>query len=218
MLGNAQIAGPDASPFGWIVNYFRCDFVGVSGLQNYTAVGVLTSANGSVAFVDNGWITCTLPNYQLTSDQSRETQRQLSGVLSDLSVPFQVTLPGVLKNNRTFYDGWGLLTWMTQPNLIGSGGQPLPISPAYCESWVPSLSDCPANSSGWFAVLLSQNSAWLDSYPSSTNSSAWAIPNVIVSSQDQLVLVCPSSWNLTADNLTITGTQSAPPVTGFTTL
>ena len=218
VYGSAQVLEPDASPFGWVVNYFRCDLVGVSGLQNYTAVGVLASGGESTTFTDNGWLTCTLSEYRIAFGAILGNSTVSFGSTTDVSLPFLVTSPAALKNNTTVYDGWGLLTWMTRLQLLGGNGQPLSVSRATCQAWVPSLTDCPSNSSGWFAVLLSQNGAWLDSYPSAANASAWAIPNVILSDQDQLVVVCPGSWNLSADIINVHGTPLAPEVTGFATL
>jgi hypothetical protein len=218
VLGNAQLLETDASPFGWVVNYFRCDLVAVSGLQNYSAVGVLVSGGKSTTFIDSGWLTCTLSDYRMAFGAITGNSTSTFGSTTDLSFPFQVTSPGALKNNTTLYDGWGLLTWMTQLQLLGRNGQPLPISQATCQSWVSSLTDCPGNSSGWFVVLLSQSGAWLDAYPSATSSSTWTIPNVILSSQDKLVIVCPASWNESSDTFNSRSTPLAPEVVGSATL
>jgi hypothetical protein len=67
-------------------------------------------------------------------------------------------------------------------------------------------------------LLLSQTGAWLDSYPSVSNASDWAVPNVILSSEDQFVLVCPDVWNLSGDAIIVNGGPSAPVVTGSATL
>ncbi len=218
VLGNDQILEPDASSFGWVVNYFVCDTVGVSGIENYTAVGVLTSGGKSTTFVDNGWLGCTLSDYRLAFGAISANSTTSFGSTTDVSLPFQVTAPGALANNTTLYDGWGLVSWMTQLHLQATGAKELPVAIATCRFWTSSLTSCPANSSGWFAVLLSQNGAWLDSYPSSANSSEWTVPNVIVSSQDQLVLVCPESWNVSGDTINVTAGPLAPQVSGSAAL
>ncbi|MGD0588356.1 MAG: hypothetical protein ABSA63_06135 [Thermoplasmata archaeon] len=214
VLGNDQILEPDASPFGWVVNYFRCDTVGVAGIQNYTAVGVLTSAGKSTTFVDNGWLSCNLSNYQVDFGLVSRNATTSFGSTTDVRLPFQVTSKGVLSDNRTLYDGWGFLSWMSKVQVLGGNGTALPVSTTTCLSWVPSLADCPSSGLGWFAVLLSQNGAWLDSYPSISDSPAWTIPNVIVSSQDQMVIVVPGSWNTSADTVDIGGTEPSPAVSG----
>jgi hypothetical protein len=214
VLGNDQILEPDASPFGWVVNYFRCDIVGVSGLQNYSAVGVLASGGKSPTFVDNGWLTCALSDYRLVFAAISANATSSFGSTTDVSIPFLVTAPGALKNNTTLYDGWGLLSWMTRLQLMGGNGQPLSVSAPTCRSWVPSTVDCPASGSGWFMLLLSQTGEWLDSYPSVSNASDWAVPNVILSSQDRLVLVCPESWNISANTIDVSGNPLAPEIAG----
>jgi hypothetical protein len=213
VLGDAQVLEPDASPLGWVVNYFRCDLTGVTGLQNYTAVGL--SGTSDQTFIDNGWLTCTLPNYHLAFASGSTDS---SGGVSYVSLPFQVTASGILKDNTTLYDGWGLLSWMFDLKVLDSSNATLPAAAASCQSWVPDLTDCGGNSSGWFAVLLSQNGAWLDSFPSTAGGSSWAVPNVIVSSQDELVVVCPSSWSLGADTLVGGGNPSSLDISGSTTL
>jgi hypothetical protein len=217
VLGNAQFVDPDASPLGWIVDYFQCDQVNVSGIQDYLAVGNLVNGNVSGTVVDNGWLSCTVPAYMLDFG-SPAINQSLSGSGGQyLSVPFQVVMPPSGEFNGS-YDGWGVLAWMTQLGIAASGGVELPASAASCQHWVANVSECGSDASGWFAVLLSQNGEWLDSYPSETNSSAWSIPNVIMSSQDQLVVVAPPSWNLTGDSLDVTGVSSGPAMNGSLTL
>jgi len=213
VLGNAQVLEPDASPLGWVVNYFRCDQTGVTGLQNYTAVGFSDASNQT--FTDNGWLTCTLPNYHLAFAPGSTNS---SDSVSYVSLPFQVTASGVLKDNTTLYDGWGLQSWMFDMQALNSSSTALPAAAATCQSWVPDLTDCEGNTSGWFAVLLSQNGDWLDSFPSTPGGSNWAIPNVVVSSHDQLVVVCPSSWSLGADTLVVGGNPSSLDIGGSAAL
>ncbi len=216
VLGNAQLLDPDASPLGWIVNYFRCDQVGVSGIQDYLAVGNLDNGNESGVVEDNGWLTCTYSDYDLAFESpSNATPSGTAGRY--ISIPFQVTFPPS-GNQTTYYDGWGLLSWMTDLTLTDSEGQQLLPTAATCAAWVPELADCPASDQGWFAVLLSENGAWLDSYPATPGSGSWTIPNVIVSSTDQLVIVTPNSWNASEDALSLYGTPNAPAVIGNTDL
>lgn len=215
VLGGDQLLEPDASPFGWVVNYFRCDQVGVAGLQNYTAVGVLTSGNRSSTFIDNGWLTCTVSNYTLAFSLPVQNVTPPGTTGSYLSVPFQVAFPA---NHTTFYDGWGLLSWMFGLNVSDTAGARLSAAPAPCSRWVPSLSDCPSNVSGWFAVLLSANGQWLDSFPSAQSPTNWTIPNQLVTSHDSLVIVLPSGWSVSGDTLTVASPPSAPVVSGSATL
>lgn len=216
VLGNAQLEEPDASPVGWVVNYFQCDVAGVSGRQNYAAVGV--NESGNTQFIDNGWLTCTLPSYRFDFGSGPLNATGSFGTTVDVSLPFLVTAPDALANNTTLFDAWGLLTWVTRLQLAAGNSSPVSESPPSCNSWVPSLTECPADSSGWFVVLLSQGGVWLDSYPSATNDSSWSVPNVILSSQDQFVLVAPASWNLSADALEVTSTTPNTDIEGSVTL
>lgn len=219
VLGGSQLIDPDASPFGWVVNYFRCDLVGVSGLQDYSAVGILASGNQTATFVDNGWLTCTNSNYTLdfASFPLNMTPQGTNGTF--LALPFQVTFPLPQGNTTTtFYDGARLQAWMSRLQLDSSGGTPLTPSVATCQQWVPSLSNCPGSSDGWFAVLLSADGLWLDSFPSAQNATNWSIPNVLVTSHDRIVVVLPSVSNGSGDTLTALGTSSTVQVNGIATL
>jgi hypothetical protein len=217
VLGNPQLIDPDASPFGWIVNYFRCDQVGVTGLQNYTAIGVLSSGNQSTTFVDNGWLTCTNSDYIVDFGPPSVNSTLSSSSGQYLSIPFQVVMPPSGKFNGT-YDGVRLQAWMTRLGFNSSGGTVLASSPASCQKWVTNLSGCPSDSKGWFAVLLSADGSWLDSYPSAQNATNWSIPNVLVTSHDRIVVVLPSGWSPTGDTLIVAGTASTPIVSGSTPL
>lgn len=215
VLGNAQVEEPDASPVGWVINYFRCDLLRVSGIQNYSAVGI--NESGGKWFVDQGWLSCSLPEYDVDFGQVPTNATGGFGRTTDVSLPFSVAAPRVLANNTTLFDGWGLQAWMTSFNLVTSVGAPLPVAIPSCLTWGPGLISCPAETSGWFVVLQAQTGAWLDSYPSSSSLSAWTIPNVILSSQDRFVLVTPSSWNLSGDQLESEGVALGPSVTGVAT-
>jgi len=210
MLGSSQLTELDASPFGWVVNYFRCDLVGVYGAQNYTAVG--TTADATSWFVDRGWLTCTVSEYSLLFDPSVENVTPSGASGAYLMSTFQVGFPPT--NGSTFYDGWGLQAWMTRLQLVNDTDIELPSSRASCLGWIPSLQDCPSNASGWFAVLLSANGSWLDSYPAANESGTWSIPNVLITSHDRIVIVCPSGWASLSDTLKVTSAPSAPGVTG----
>lgn len=214
VLGGAQVEYADASPFGWVVNYFRCDVVGIAGTQNYSAVG--TIADGDPWFVDQGWLTCTgiVPTYVLAfSTTSNVTPAGQSGTY--LATPFQVTRHA---NNTSYFDLSGLQTWMTELTLENRSGVALQATSATCARWVASLAACPASSSGWFAVLLSADGGWLDSFPSGGSSTNWTIPNVIMASHESVVLVAPSSWNVTGDKLAADASSPVPSVSGSVTL
>lgn len=218
VLGGSQLIEPDASPLGWIVNYFRCDIVGVSGRQNYTAVGVLANGNQHATFIDNGWLNCTYSSYILDFGQPSAITTLFGSSGQYFIVPFQVVMPPSRTSPGYYYDGWGLQSWMTGLRLNGSGGTGLASTPASCQQWVTNVSECPSNGSGWFAVLLSQDGSWLDSYPSAHNATNWSIPNMLITSHDRLVIVLPSGWSTAGDTLAVASTVSQVGVSGSTPL
>lgn len=190
----------------WIVNYMRCDLANVGGTQDYVAVGVLPS--GEAWFVDSGFIGCAVLPYTLQFGTP-------SGVGSggqDIAVPFQVTSP--LSANATLYDATGLQPWMFTLELKDRTGAILPEVVATCPSWAPSLSDCPANASGWFVVLTSATGQWLDSFPGAAGGTDWSYPSVLVVSQERLTVIAPVSWSVAGDTLVVLPTVSVPHVNG----
>ena len=80
--------------------------------------------------------------------------------------------------------------------------------------WVASLVSCGANTSGWYAVLLSPNGAWQGSYGETVNGPAWNYPISPVANNETIAVVVPSSWNVTGDTLEVTSTTSELPLTG----
>jgi hypothetical protein len=56
------------------------------------------------------------------------------------------------------------------------------------------LTACPPPSQGWYAVLLSPTGQWLDSYPTATNGTSWAVADVNLQSGDRVAFI--SSANL----------------------
>ncbi len=103
---------------------------------------------------------------------------------------------------------------MTGINVTTSSGQYLPLGTPTCRSRVASLADCPANATGWYAVLLSSSGEWLNSYGASPNGTGWALPVDALVSHQQLVVVVPSSWSTSGDVLSVTSTLSTSRVVG----
>ena len=210
VFGAPQQVDVDSGP-QWILNFFRCDMAGIAGVQNYTAIGV--TPNGSVYLVDAGFLTCTSPTgYTLIPGASSVTSFGVNASSTDISIPIQVTFL-VGANDTRFFDGWGLQPWMINLTLTNSTSKRIPEATPTCLDWVVSIQDCPASPAGWFAVLTSANGTWLDTFPSSPSSNSWAFPNALVVSHERLVIVVPSSWNLSGDTLSATSSDSKVPVT-----
>jgi hypothetical protein len=72
-----------------------------------------------------------------------------------------------------------------------------------CGPGSSNLSSCPAPTAGWYAVLLSHNGTWLDSYPTSPNGTDWALSNIPIQTGDMLAFVGSSGYGST-DSLGLT--------------
>jgi hypothetical protein len=211
-----------ANPEGLIVKLARCGEVNATGVQ--PVLDVILNSNGTWSSYFNGTQGCgdvtslgpppVYAHYEVDFSSS-----DVSQAMSTIAVnqSFQVTYG----NRSADSDAGGLVSWMTSLNLTMSTGQRLPSVAPGCSSWAPSLADCQQNGPGWYAVLLSESGEWLDSYPSAPNGTAWEIPSVSLASNQILVIVAPSSWNVTGDGLSLNGTTllgGMPFITGYTTI
>jgi hypothetical protein len=131
---------------------------------------------------------------------------------------FQVNLAYPNGTLTSDWDAWGLANWMTFLNLTNaSGPQPL-LAPSSCASWVSTLSDCPSNASGWFAVLTSSYGEWIDSYGMENGTPRWANPVDGIASNQSLVIVTPTTWNVAGSTLSVGSTTNESAVSGSTVL
>lgn len=209
VYGAPQQVDVDSAPV-WILNIFRCDLAGVSGVQNYTAVGV--NSTGAIFAIDAGFLTCTSPEgYSLLPEPSSNSTYGPNASSRSFEIPFQVSFPAT-PNGTRFYDGWGLQPWMFRVAAQNASHSSLPIATPTCVDWVESVQNCPATPDGWFAVLTTASGTWLDAYPSSPSNDSWVYPNALVVSNDCLVVVVPASWNTTGDTLGVTGVAANAPV------
>lgn len=218
-LSDATNHGP-----GGGVEYSLCGLEGEAGFQPNSVVGEWP--DGTVQSTFNGSLSCTAvanpgppTTYQpytvaLASPGSIEP---VAPGLQGRSYSLQVEYP---YSNGTIasFDGWGLMSWMTQLSFLNSTGQHPATSALTCQGWVPTVTDCQPTGAGWSALLLSPSGAWMDSFPSVGNASAWAIPNVPIVGGEQLVLICPDSWSVAGNQLVVGGTASVPAVAGSVTI
>lgn len=198
-----------ANPGGLIVKLARCGEVGFTGVQPDAFAAI--NRDGQLISYFYGTQGCgdvislgPPPVYAPYGIAFSSPSPSLRASTITVNVSFQVTTG----NKSTFLDTDinGLVTWMTTLNFSNTVGQQLPSAIPKCSSWVPSLTYCDADGSGWYAVLLSSSGAWLDSYPSSLSGIQWEIPDVSLVSNQCLVLVVPSSWNVTGGTLSVNGT------------
>ncbi len=224
-LGPGMITGTgDVYGGNWEIYFMGCGVAGYTGIRPIYVAGV--SRGGGSEYNLNGTRNCvTLYSEGGVIDRGINQFFFSSPVLSGggtsswISVPYQI---GVTATNGSFYgyyDGWGVADWMTRLNLTTASGQQLPLAPSGCPNWVPTLSDCVANSSGWFVVLLSAGGEWLASYGATTQGGAgWTVPVTAMVSHQSLVIVVPSSWSPGGDRLTVNSTASEVAITGSVAL
>jgi len=222
-------AGPDMfgglgdTLSGYIFWFERCGLAGVAGLQPVLGVSVNATgtSGGYSGDLPPGGTNCALQNSGYGASDA--IYRVVPGLTSTNSsptttwttVPFQVAIAypnGTLTND---YDAWGLANWMERLTLTSSNNTSLPSGTPTCGSWVPTLVDCPSNSSGWFAVLLSEGGKYIDSYGVQPGGSVgWNNPVSALVSNQKLVLVFPSSWDPGGDNLTFSSNVANSTIVG----
>jgi hypothetical protein len=213
--------GDTVSAYG--IWFDRCGEQGVAGVQPLIGVGV--GRNGTWLGSSNLTHNCVLlksgpPGYSGGYDLLfSPASTNVASTTKFATVGFQV---GDAYPNGTFagfYDEVGLANWMTSWNLTNVSGAYLPEAIPTCQAWVPTIADCVANSSGWFAVVLSAGGGWVNCYGALPGGgTGWSEPVTALVSHQQLVIVCPSSWNVTGDVLNVASTVSTSTVAGSLTL
>lgn len=108
----------------------------------------------------------------------------------------------------------GMTSWMVGLNLTGSDGTPLPLASPGCAAWVPSVTDCVRNMSGWYAVLLSPDDEWEGTYGLTATGPGWSYPVLPIANNETIALIVPTSWNVSGDLLQIASTTPELPLTG----
>ena len=213
--------GDASSAYGVYLD--RCGEVGVTGVQPLILAGV--GSTGQLLGASDLTHNCALINsgegaydsdYDLLFGQPT---LNTNAATTMATAGFQVAI--ALPNGTLvkFFDEVGLASWMTSWNLSTPLNTRLPLGMPACASWVPSVEDCVANSSGWYAVILSANGEWINSFGALPNGTAvWSEPVTAIVSHQQLVIVIPSSWNLAGDVLAPNSTVSTSTVIGSLTL
>jgi len=203
------------------VFYQQCGLEGIAGIT--PDADVYEGLNGSFTGLFNGTTNCAYLNHPYFAGYgsykllpSPSTKSQLDSTLQ-VTTPFQVALT-YPNGSIDSYDGWGLANWMTSWNLTDSSSSPLPLSGPSCASWVVSVQQCLANSTGWYLVVLSEGGKWINSYGLLQDGKiGWSEPVTALVSHYQLVAVTPSSWNLTGDTLSVASTVPTSTVVGSIT-
>ena len=209
---------------GYGVYFDRCGELGAAGVQSMVVVGVNTAPPPN-AGTFNITHNCNLlesgpPGYSAAYDllfSPPSTTHASSTTYAASSFQVAIAYPnGTLGN---FFDEIGLANWMTSWNLTSASGQRLPLAMPTCRGWVPSIADCGANASGWYAVVLSGSGEWINSYGALPGGGVgWFAPVTSFVSHQQFVIVTPSTWSLSGDNLSVASTNSTVEIFGSLSL
>ena len=209
------------NPGGLIVNFERCGEVGEAGVQPFASVGLSSAGSFVTSFVGiegcgNIYSLGPPPVVLPWKIGFSNVSTVVSGEGSYSTIPFQA----LVENNTGGYypDAHGIVSWMIRLTLTNSTGVVLPTATSSCGGWVPTASDCGANGTGWFLLLLSPYGQWLDSYGATSTGANWSAPAVSIVSNQQMVLVCPSTWNLTGDVLSASSATSNVTLSGSVNL
>ena len=223
-LGPGMYGGTAPVTASVAVYFDRCGLEGVSGIQPLDLVA--TTISGGNPLLDNESTNCAVLNsanplhlypayYQFAFSSST---KQTNGSTLQAATSYQAEIRWY-NYSQVDTEAWGLANWLTSWNLTTSAGQHLPLATPTCRSWVPSISDCGANASGWFGVVLSASGEWTNSYGTLPGGGVgWSEPVTALVSHQQLVIVAPSSWNVTGDVLSVSSTVSTSTVVGSDTL
>jgi hypothetical protein len=172
----------------WTVAYVAC---GLSGeLGSYPRLTGL-SFNATTG-VGGSFFTSTVPCYDSYYDLGTNrtvflTPPNSTGVYREwiLNISFYTSAVPPTWSQGDF--NTSLLHWQLQgfnpPNSL------TPPAAATCGPQNPGLANCTPPSQGWYAVLLSSDGSWLDSYPSTANGTAWTVADVPVTTGDAFVFV-----------------------------
>ena len=204
------------------INFFTCGLVGAvgatPGLELFGSHGV--TKLGFDTF--NYTLGCTPTGYNWTAVPMRAAFSNASIVSTSTTEiaaqEFRFDYLGSPPLSGPAYNAGGVTSWMVNLSLRDSNGQLLSVAVSQCSSWVPSVSDCPSNASGWYAVLLAPDGAWDGSYGAGAAGATWSSPVAPIANNETLDIVVPSTWNLTGDTLTMSSTTSGLPLTGSITL
>lgn len=202
--------------YGLLVAYYRCGMVGVTGTQ--PELFTLMNRSGTWDSYDNGTITCTAEEglggppipYELNFSSATLVAQHNTTVVE---LPFQSEL--IISPTTRLTDAFGLVAWMGSLSMTDHNGSLLPAGVPACQAWVPMVADCQANPTGWYAVLVSASGAWLTSFGAMGGGTNWTIPNVSIVSNQVLVIVVPSVWDLTGDAVSVATTTPAVVLSGM---
>ncbi len=181
------------APDTWVVTYGQCGLLGQLG-SGFTLTDYIF--NGSSA-TGNSWfsidLTCADSYYVLKMGNTTIAgPPSSSGVYRAWNVSSEFLTSAVPE----VWTASDLATTMLRWEVLNGASGNLPIASvaALCGPFSANFSSCVPPSSGWYAVLLSPDGTWLDSYPSVANGTAWTVLGVPVADGDRIVFVGTSGF------------------------
>jgi hypothetical protein len=178
----------ESAPDLWTLAYGECGFAGQLG-SNFTVGDYIYNGTNVEGGLTLWWTqSCYDSYYYLDMNQTKLVAApNSSGVYREWSMNASFLSSAVPSTWAASELTTSLIHWQ-----LTAGVPPFSLlSPAraVCGPTNPSLANCTPPAQGWYAVLLSPNGSWLDSYPSVSNGSAWSVAGVPLSHGDVLLFV-----------------------------
>lgn len=213
-MGDVQFGS--GQPFGTQTRFFMCGVEGAAGLTPGIDIFTNTFNTAEVTGWSNSTLGCTPDSNNLTPLPVK-MQFSNSTVVTEAGSTYVrqgFQLLAIINSTDVYADSRGITSWMIALNLTDGTGQRLALAQSGCSAWVPTLTDCAANASGWYAVLLSSNGSWQGCFGASSSGMSWTSPVIPLASNQILEVIVPSTWNVSGDSLVAASTSSQLPLTG----
>ncbi|HXW67738.1 MAG TPA: hypothetical protein VEL82_07695 [Thermoplasmata archaeon] len=204
------------------VNFFTCGTVGGAGVARGLAIYGSTDSPDDSGNTWNYSLGCTPTNDNWTAIGIQmdfaNSSVSVSGKSAWISREFQLRYLPPSPLSGPAYNARGITSWMTRVYLNNSEGMPMSMASPDCEVWVSSVYGCAANSSGWYAVLLSPDGSWEGTFGETPSGPMWSYPVLPIANNETIVLVVPATWTVSGDEFSVGSTTSQLPLGGATTL
>ncbi|MGA8302695.1 MAG: hypothetical protein WA691_04830 [Thermoplasmata archaeon] len=205
-------------PAGTQTKFFLCGTVGSAGVTQ--GLDVFTNVYDTADVT--GWFNYTLgctptyDNFTAIPVEMKFFNSTVDNGATTMALRQAFQLLSIWNSTYSPSGSLGINSWMISLNLTSGSGHRVAVSGSGCSAWVPSLGYCAANSSGWYAVLISGNGGWQGSFGASPSGPGWDYPVIPLASNESLAVIVPSSWNVSGYSLDVTSTTTQLPLFGST--
>jgi hypothetical protein len=176
------------APNTWVTAYGECGLAGQLG-TDFTLTDWVFNATSAAG---NNWfsigLACADSYYVLNMSRTvLSNPPNSSGVYREWNLSSSFLTSAVPATWTSSDLTTSLIDWWV---VNGTGaGITVPSSTALCGTSSTNLSKCTPPASGWYAVLLSPNGTWLDSFPTVANGTTWTVAGVHIADGDRIVYV-----------------------------